>query len=123
MAEEENVRSAPREDRAEDSRRSSEGRPQRGGGGSRGRRFERRRRVAITGCSPRCIGYKDEPISYKRIDILRNYVTDRGKMRPRRQTGNCAKHQRALAREIKRARYIALLPFTTGHVFPSGERE
>jgi small subunit ribosomal protein S18 len=44
--------------------------------------------------------------------MLRRYVTDRGKIRPRRQTGTCAKHQRALARAIKRARHLALIPFT-----------
>jgi small subunit ribosomal protein S18 len=43
--------------------------------------------------------------------LLRRYVTDRGKIRPRRQTGACAKHQRRLAAAIKRARHVALLPF------------
>jgi small subunit ribosomal protein S18 len=61
-------------------------------------------------------------ISYKQVDRLTQAVTDRGKIRPRRQTGACAKHQRVLAREIKRARYMALLPFTADHVFPSGSR-
>ncbi len=51
-------------------------------------------------------------IDYKQAEILRRYITDDGKIRPRRQTGTCAKHQRALARAIKRARHIALLPFT-----------
>lgn len=50
-------------------------------------------------------------INYKLVEVLRRYVTDEGKIRPRRQTGVCAKHQRALAREVKRARHIALLPF------------
>jgi small subunit ribosomal protein S18 len=54
---------------------------------------------------------KDMQIDYKRIDILERFVTDRGKILPRRITGTCAKHQRLLAREIKRARIIALLPF------------
>jgi len=54
---------------------------------------------------------KDMVIDYKRSDILERFVTDRGKILPRRITGTCAKHQRALAREIKRARIIALLPF------------
>lgn len=48
---------------------------------------------------------------YKDVDTLRQYVTDRGKMLSRRITGVCARHQRALSREIKKARYIALLPF------------
>jgi small subunit ribosomal protein S18 len=55
---------------------------------------------------------KNEMIDYKRVDILRRFVTDEGKIRPRRQTGTCAKHQRELARAIKRARHIALLPFS-----------
>lgn len=51
-------------------------------------------------------------IDYKQVEGLRRYITDNGKIRPRRQTGTCAKHQRELARAIKRARHIALLPFT-----------
>lgn len=51
-------------------------------------------------------------ISYKDVDALRRFITDRGKIRPRRQTGLTSKHQRQLAREIKRARFLALLPYT-----------
>lgn len=51
-------------------------------------------------------------IDYKQTETLRRYVTESGKIRPRRQTGACAKHQRELARAIKRARHLALLPFT-----------
>ena len=54
---------------------------------------------------------KNVVIDYKNTDLLRRYVTEDGKIRPRRQTGTCARHQRALAIEIKRARHIALLPF------------
>lgn len=54
---------------------------------------------------------KNLVIDYKAIDILRRFVTEEGKIRPRRQTGTCAKHQRALAQEVKRARHIALLPY------------
>jgi small subunit ribosomal protein S18 len=50
-------------------------------------------------------------IDYKDSDMLRKFVTERGKILPRRITGTCAKHQRALAAAIKRARIIALLPF------------
>jgi len=53
-------------------------------------------------------------IDYKNTALLRKYTTEEGKIRPRRQTGTCAKHQRTVAREIKRARHIALLPFTGG---------
>ncbi len=51
-------------------------------------------------------------IDYKQVDLLRRYITDNGKIRPRRQTGACAKHQRAVAKAIKRARHLALLPYT-----------
>jgi len=50
-------------------------------------------------------------IDYKQVDILRRFITEDGKIRPRRQTGTCARHQRSLACEIKRARHIALLPY------------
>ena len=55
---------------------------------------------------------KHATIDYKLVEVLRRYLTDDGKIRPRRQTGACAKHQRELARAIKRARHIALLPYT-----------
>jgi len=54
-------------------------------------------------------------IDYKQVEILKRFVTPDGKIRPRRQTGTCAKHQRSLAGAIKRARHIALLPFTGRH--------
>lgn len=56
---------------------------------------------------------KAESIDYKDINKLRKYITERGKILPRRISGTCAKHQRALTDAIKRARNIALLPFTT----------
>ena len=43
--------------------------------------------------------------------MLRRFLTDRGKIRPRRQTGTCAKHQRQLSTAVKRARHLAFLPF------------
>jgi small subunit ribosomal protein S18 len=51
-------------------------------------------------------------IDYKEINRLRRFVTERGKILPRRVSGNCARHQRALAVAIKRARELALLPYT-----------
>ncbi len=54
---------------------------------------------------------KAEFIDYKDIRILRYYLTDKGKILPRRMTGACAKHQRSLTESIKRARNIALLSF------------
>ncbi|MBI3325602.1 MAG: 30S ribosomal protein S18 [Nitrospinae bacterium] len=55
---------------------------------------------------------KIEEIDYKDIKRLRNLITERGKIIPRRISGNCAKHQRQLGTAIKRARNIALMPFT-----------
>ena len=54
-------------------------------------------------------------IDYKKVDLLRKYVTEEGKIRPRRQTGACAKHQRIVAEAVKQARFIALLPYTGKH--------
>lgn len=56
---------------------------------------------------------KVEHIDYKEIPKLRRYVTERGKILPRRITGNCALHQRQLTSAIKRARVMALLPYTS----------
>lgn len=56
---------------------------------------------------------KIENIDYKDVSKLRKYISERGKILPRRISGNCAKHQRELTMAIKRARNIALLPFTT----------
>jgi len=55
---------------------------------------------------------KDNVIDYKDSGKLKKYVSERGKILPRRMSGNCAKHQRQLSEAIKRARAIALLPFT-----------
>jgi small subunit ribosomal protein S18 len=71
----------------------------------RGRRFAPRRKVCYF-CSEKSSG-----IDYKEVDLLRRFVSDRGKIRPRRQTGVCAKHQRQLTVAIKRARHMVLLPF------------
>lgn len=54
---------------------------------------------------------KIRTVDYKDIKRLQRYLSDRGKILPRRRTGTCAKHQRGLARAIKRARHMALLPF------------
>ena len=55
------------------------------------------------------------PLNYKRADILRDYLTERGKIIARRITGTCAFHQRQLTTEIKRARQMALLIYTATH--------
>lgn len=72
---------------------------------------ERGRRPRKRVCSY-CID-KVESIDYKDANKLRKYVTERGKILPRRISGNCAKHQRQLTMAIKRARHMALLPFTS----------
>ena len=56
---------------------------------------------------------KIESINYKEIGRLQRYVSERGKILPRRISGNCAKHPRQVTLAVKRARSIALLPFTT----------
>jgi small subunit ribosomal protein S18 len=61
-------------------------------------------------------------IDYKDIPRLRKYISDRGKIEPRRRTGVCAKHQRRLALAIKRARFLALLPYTSAHYAPDNGR-
>jgi small subunit ribosomal protein S18 len=54
---------------------------------------------------------KARVVDYKEVDKLRRYVTERGKIFPRRNSGTCAKHQRVLAQAIKRARFIGFLPY------------
>ena len=57
-------------------------------------------------------GEKNGEIDYKDTNKLKRYVSERGKILPRRITGNCAKHQRALTVAVKRARHLALMPYT-----------
>ena len=78
--------------------------PRRGGGGGR---FGGRRKVCGF-----CVDRIGE-VDYKDIPRLRRYISERGKIEPRRKLGTCAKHQRSLTTAIKRARHVALLPFTT----------
>ena len=66
-----------------------------------------------------CVG-KVKEIDYKDPVKLRHFISDRGKIEPRRRTGTCAKHQRALAMAIKRARHLALLPFVPEHIHKTG---
>lgn len=77
----------------------------------RGRpRFFTRRRVCAF-----CVEHVST-IDYKDVSRIRRYVSERARMEPRRKTGTCAKHQRALTIAIKRARHLALLPFIQGHI-------
>lgn len=76
----------------------ADARPRRSGG------MRRRKKVCVF-CG------KDNVIDYKDAAKLKRYVSERGKILPRRITGNCAKHQRALTVAIKRARHLALMPY------------
>ena len=64
---------------------------------------------------------KVENIDYKDPAKLRRYILTGGKIAPRRRTGTCAKHQRAVAVAIKRARHLALLPYTSAHIRGMGD--
>lgn len=76
------------------------------GGGSGGGSGRKRRRMC------RFCADTETIIDYKNPQMLKYFITDRGKMIPRRITGTCAKHQRKLAVAIKRSRMVALMPFT-----------
>lgn len=77
--------------------------------------FRRRRRTFHRRKVCRFCVDNELKIDYKDPKALRYFVTERGKIVPRRISGNCAKHQRELTLAIKRARQVALLPFTTIH--------
>jgi small subunit ribosomal protein S18 len=94
---------------------SSGGRPQRrsfnrGDNNGRRGRYQPRRKVCIF-CAK-----KDLKINWKRADDLRRYIGDSGGLFPRRKTGLCARHQRRVAVAVKRARHLALLPYTSEHI-------
>ena len=91
-----------------DDRRSNDGQQS---GGERGERRFFAKPKFCQFCADKTL-----TIDYKKTDLLRKYVTDEGNIRPRRQTGACAKHQRVVAGAVKQARQIALLPFTGAHV-------
>ena len=73
------------------------------------RRGGRRRKKVCVFC-----GKENNEIDYKDVAKLRKYVSERGKILPRRITGNCAKHQRALTVAIKRARHMSMMPYNPG---------
>lgn len=72
-----------------------------------------------------CIFCADKTaIDYKNIALMQRFVSDRGKIVPRRRTGVCAKHQRSLSQAIKRSRYLSLLPASPNHVYNiSGDKK
>ena len=72
------------------------------------RRGPRRRKKVCAFCADK----EHDFIDYKDVAKLRRYMSERGKILPRRITGTCAKHQRALTAAVKRSRHIALLPYT-----------
>lgn len=85
--------------------RRNEGRGGMGSGRSTGGRRERSSRGRAEYCPEgKCFDYKD-------VETLKRFIGETGKIKPRRQTGCCARCQRELAREVKRARHLALLPF------------
>jgi small subunit ribosomal protein S18 len=81
-----------------------------GGGRSGGPRRRYSRRKVCRFCADKSL-----VIDYKDVRTLRNFVSERGKIVPRRISGSCAEHQRKLTEAIKRARNIALLPFSASH--------
>ena len=74
------------------------------------RPMRRRKKVCVY-----CVD-KNAVIDYKDTNKLKRYISERGKILPRRITGNCAKHQRKLTTAIKRARHIALMPYITDYL-------
>jgi small subunit ribosomal protein S18 len=92
--------------------REGPGRPRERGDDEKGaqRRRPMFRRKVCRFCADRTL-----KIDYKDIRTLSQFVTERGKMTPSRITGNCARHQRILTTAVKRARTVALLPFTTAN--------
>ena len=95
--------------------------PFRGGGGQGGfqRRRGRPRYYARRKICTFCVD-KVKYIDYKDVPRLRRFISDRYKMEARRKTGVCSKHQRMLSRAIKRARILALIPFSPDHKMPGG---
>ena len=82
---------------------------------ARDKRWSRPRYVPSRKVCSFCVD-KVVAIDYKDTGKLSGYISDRGKIAPRRRTGTCAKHQRILARAIKRARHLALLPYVPAHM-------
>ncbi len=85
--------------------------PQRARSAPRGRQSRARRAKVCQFCVE-----KIDYIDYKKPELLLPYISPYGKMLSRRRTGVCAKHQRRLAIAIKRARFLALLPYTAEHI-------
>lgn len=80
------------------------------------RKFTARKPMRKRGPSCPFCADSSKRITYKDVESLRMFLTERGKIKPRRRAGTCAKHQRVVAREIKRARHLALIPFSPEHL-------
>jgi small subunit ribosomal protein S18 len=107
MTNEERSERPERSDRPDRPERSEGGRPARP-------RYQSRRKVCRF-----CVDHM-RGVDYKDIGRLRMYISERGKIEPRRKTGACQRHQRLVATAIKRARHLALLPYTLQHVRKTG---
>ncbi|MDD4035789.1 MAG: 30S ribosomal protein S18 [Bacilli bacterium] len=66
--------------------------------------FYKRRKKVCQMCAGKTVDYKD-------IEVIKKYINEKGKILPRRMTGNCAKHQRFITEQIQRARFIAFIPY------------
>ena len=77
-------------------------------------RYGRRRKVCMF-----CVEHATD-IDYKDVGKLRRFLSDRARIEPKRKLGTCAKHQRALSQALKRARHLALLPYTAEHIRAAG---
>ncbi len=84
------------------------------------RPMKRRRRVYVRRKVCRFCADKNLVMDYKDVDLIRHFITEHGKILPRRITGTCAKHQRKLTTAIKNARIMALVPFTSDHALERG---
>lgn len=82
---------------------------------SRPRDKERRRFIPKRKVCAFCVD-RSRKLDYKEANQLRRFISDSGKIEPRHRTGVCAKHQRLLSIALKRARYLALLPYTADHI-------
>ena len=108
--------------------RGDRGGPRRGGGGGGGGGRDRDRDRDGGGGGgrfrrPRGCEFcrsKSDVADYKDTQMLRRYITESGKMEARRKVGTCAKHQRVVSQAVKRARHLALLPYTSEHIRLSG---
>ncbi len=110
------------DERNEEERTDEESAPERASrrderpGGARGGRPRFRRDSRRRGRVCQFCVEKIDSIDYKDVPLLRQLVSERGRILPRRRTGTCAKHQRMVSRAVKRARHLAMLPYTGEHV-------